>query len=135
MKRTFLLLASLLIIIASLVSCAPTADTSVWDTATYTADTTVGEGAKTVTVSVEAEDKTVILTVNTDADNLGEALYSLELINDPAFFDTIIGMQLVWEETQAYWCLYVGDSTAPVAYGVGDATINGGESFRIVYTK
>ena len=125
---------AILVLIATLVSCTPT-EASVWDTATYTEDAILGEGAKTVTVKVEAEEKVVTLTVNTDADNLGTALYELELINDASFFDTIIGMQLVWEKTHAYWALYIGDETSPAAYGVHDATISGGESFRIVYTK
>ena len=134
MKRKLLALMAILVLIATLVSCAPT-EGSVWDTAVYTEDVTLGEGAKTVTVKVEAENKVVTLTVNTDSENLGDALFELELINDASFFDTIIGMQLVWEKTHAYWALYVGDETAPAAYGVKDATISGGESFRIVYTK
>ena len=51
-----------------------------WSTATYLEDTTLGEGAKTVTVKVIVEDKTVTFTVKSDAATLGEALLANGLI-------------------------------------------------------
>ena len=42
-----------------------------WKDATYLEDTEFGEGSKTVTVKVIAEDKSVTFTVKTDAKTLG----------------------------------------------------------------
>lgn len=105
----------------------------VWDAAIYTEDTALGSGAKTVRVDIEAKGYTLILTVKTDAANLGEALYALDVINDPGFFDTVNGMKADWGADQAYWAFYQGEDLMP--YGVGDAQISGGEHFRLVYTQ
>ena len=106
---------------------------ALWDTATYKEDAEIGKGSKTVTVDVEAKGHTVTLTVKTDAANLGQALYDLELINDAGFFDVANGMKADWNADQAYWAFYIGDTMA--SHGVGDAKIEGGEHYRLVYTK
>ena len=38
-----------------------------------------------------------------------------------------------WDKDQAYWAFYKGDTMMP--HGVNDENINGGESYRFVYTK
>lgn len=130
------MLLLLLSLALSVIACGEPApippEASLWDSATYTADTTVGEGEKTVTVKITAEEKTVTLTVKTDAETLGAALYALELVNDPSFFDTANGMQANWEKYKAYWAFYIGDEFASV--GINDATLAGGEHFALVYT-
>lgn len=124
-----------LITIFSFVSCdmGESVPEGIWDDATYTSDTTLGEGEKTVTVEVVAADYSVTLTVKTDEENLGDALYKLGIINDPSFFDTCNGMLASWEKDQAYWCFK--QDGKKLNYGVGDAKISGGESFSIEYTK
>ena len=134
MKKTLSIVALILAVIISLVSCGEEATSaSLWDSATYTENTTVGEGAITFKVKIEAEGKTVTLTVNTDEKILGNALYELGLTNDPTFFNKINGMTLDWDKTHAYWGFYIGDTMAD--HGVGDEPIKGGEVYRIAYTK
>ena len=62
-----LLLAAIL-----LAACNPTPAS--WEDAKYTEDTTVGEGATTVSVKVTADEKTVTITLNTDKTDLAEAM-------------------------------------------------------------
>ena len=107
--------------------------TGLWTTAKYLEDTTVGEGAKTVLVDIEADGKKLTLTVKTDKATLGEALFELGIINDASFFDTANGIKADWSADQAYWGFYQGDDYMMV--GVGDAAISGGEHYRLVYTK
>jgi hypothetical protein len=114
------------------VGCGKEAPTGLWADATYTEDTNVGTGAKTVTVLVTAEDTTVTLTVKTDKAMLGEALYELELINDASFFDTLNGIKADWDAHSAYWAFYVGDEYAMV--GANETAIQGGETYKFVYT-
>ncbi len=134
MKRIISTAAALVLVLVMLlaVGCSQPELTGLWADATYTEDTTVGSGAKTVTVEISAEETTVTLTVKTDEANLGAALYALELINDPSFFDTLNGMKADWDANSAYWAFYVGDDYATV--GVADAAIQGGESYKFVYT-
>ena len=107
--------------------------TGLWEKATYLANTTVGEGSKTVTFTVEADGKMITITLKTDKTTLGEAMFEEELINDASFFNVLNGIEASWEKDQAYWAFYEGDTMMP--YGVNDQEIDGGESFRFVYTK
>ena len=107
--------------------------TGLWENATYLSNTTIGEGAKTVTFTVEAEGKMVKFTLETDKATLGEAMYEHKLINDPSFFNVLNGIEASWEKDQAYWAFYDGETLMP--HGVNDEKINGGESYRFVYTK
>lgn len=139
MKKTMKTAASLLallMLVVCVVSCGEKVEaTGLWENATYLSDTTVGEGANTVTVIITAEEKTVTLTVKTDKATLGEALYEHGIINDATFFDTCIGMKADWDKDAAYWAFYVGDEMAQ--YGVGDerAVTTGNPTYKIVYTK
>ena len=84
MKHTAKIITSLLLIFAMLfciVSCGGKKPAEgLWASATYTEDTTLGEGSKTITVEVTAEEKTVVFTVKTDADTVGAALLEHNLI-------------------------------------------------------
>ncbi len=104
-----------------------------WATATYRKDTTVGEGSKTVKLDVEIDGRSITITLNTDAEKLGDALYGAELINDASFFDTLNGIKLDWNTHKAYWAFYKGD--AYMMSGVNEEPISGGEHYRFVYTK
>lgn len=130
MKVTAALLVVVMMLLA--VGCGKEAPTGLWADATYTEDATVGTGIKAVTVLVIAEDTTVTLTVKTDKETLGAALYELELVNDPSFFDTVNGIKADWDANQAYWAFYVGDDYAMV--GANDTVIAGGETYKFVYT-
>ncbi len=151
MKRLLLILTSILLVLAcafSMFACdlgeeETTAETlaegeeieatGLWADATYRSNVTVGEGAKTVSFTVEAEGKMITVTLKTDKATLGEAMYEQELINDPSFFDTLNGMVASWSADQAYWAFYEGETM--INHGVNDEKIDGGESYRFVYTK
>ena len=107
--------------------------TGLWANATYRSNVTLGNGAKTVSFTVEAEGKMITVTIKTDKATLGEAMYEHELINDPSFFNVLNGIEASWEKDQAYWAFYKGDTRMP--HGVNDENIHGGESYRFVYTK
>ncbi len=129
---TFLLIS--LILISCITACAEktTAD-ELWSDATYTSDTVIGEGKTSVTVYITAGKKSVKLTIKTDKDTLGDALFEHGIVNDPIFFDTCNGMKADFEKDKAYWNFKVNGKTAN--YGIGSANIVGGESFEIEYTK
>ncbi len=79
-KKTALLrvVPLLLLVVLLLGACTPVPAS--WENAIYTEDATVGDGAVTVTVKVTAEDKTVTLTLKTDAATLADALVAEELV-------------------------------------------------------
>ena len=104
-----------------------------WEKATYLSNTEIGEGSKTITFTVEAEGKALTITLKTDSADLGAAMYAENLINDPSFFNVLNGIEASWEKDQAYWAFYEGETMMP--HGVNDEKIDGGESYRFVYTK
>lgn len=141
MKLTKLLsLVLCLLILVSLAACSDKdkGTDDIWDTATYKEDTTLGEGAKTVVVKVEAAGRAVELTVKTDAATLGEALLSLDLIaGDEGDFGlyvkTVNGMLADYDVDQTYWGFYKDGEY--MMTGVDTTEISGGEHFELVRTK
>ena len=79
-----------------------------WATATYTENTTLGEGTKTITVEVTANEKTVVFTVKTDAETVGAALLEHNLIAGEEgayglYVKTVNGMLADHDVDQTYW--------------------------------
>lgn len=110
----------------------PVDPTGLWESATYLESTELGAGAYTVRVDVVAGEQSITLTVKTDKDNLGEALYEHGIINDPSFFDTVNGMRADWSAGGAYWAFYEGTTLMPV--GVNRVSTDG-KHYRLVYTQ
>ena len=150
MKRITLTLLALLLSLTSvfsIVGCEKNENTTaetlaegekieavgLWENATYLSNTTVGEGSKTVSLTVEAEGKSLTITLKTDKATLGDAMFEQKLINNPSFFNVLNGIEASWKKDQAYWAFYEGDTMMP--HGVNDEKIDGGESYRFVYTK
>ena len=138
MKKTAVKSLSIIISILCIISLVACNETKVdasglWETATYLSDTTIGNGQKTILVDVEVTDKKITITVKTDKETLGEALYEHGLINDPSFFDTLNGIKADWDKDSAYWAFYTGEEM--MNYCVGDEKIEDGEHFRLFYTK
>ena len=127
-----LCVAIVIVGIVSITSCNNTAE-GVWESATYTKDTTLGDGEKEVKVEFEAQDKSVTITLLTDKATLGEALYEHGLINDPSFFDTANGMKADWSKDQSWWNVQKDGVSSMV--GVDQIQISDGEHYELVYTK
>ena len=120
------------------VSCGEKAPEGLWATATYTEDTTLGEGAKTITVEVTAEEKTVVFTVKTDADTVGAALLGVGLIAGEEgpyglYIKTVNGMLADYDVDQTYWSFNIGGETSMT--GVDQTEITEGTVYQFVRTK
>ncbi len=138
MKKKLLSIISLLLVIASIFAFSSCNNENneakgLWASATYLNDTTLGTGANSIQVEIEAEGRKITLTINTDKQTLGEAMYELSLINDASFFDTVIGMKADWNKDQAYWAFYDGETFMMV--GINEAPVNKTANYRLVYTK
>lgn len=116
MKKIISISLLALITVLSLVSCKE-APANLWDNATYTEDTVIGEGDTTFTLTVTAEEKTVTFTVSTNEKTLGEALVKLGLVKGESgayglFITEVNGMELVYETHGMYWSVTENGSTA-----------------------
>ena len=132
--------AALLLILAlalSLAACGAgegeAAD--LWDGAMYTEDASLGEGAVTIAVDVTAGEKTVKLSVATDAENLRDALEPLGLIaGDESelglYIKTVNGISADYEADGYYWALYIGGEYAST--GVDATPVSDGGEYALV---
>ena len=140
MTRTIKRSAALALVLAlmlSLAACGAKAE-GLWANATYTEDTELGEGAKTLTVEVTAEEKTVTFTLHTDGETLREALEEHGLIaGDESEFGlyvkTVNGMTADYDADGLYWAFYKAGEY--LMTGVDTTQIADGEQYELVCTK
>ena len=137
-KSTLILLLSL-IFLAALVACdTAEAPPSLWDNATYQADTELGSGAKTITVEVVLPDKQVTFTIHTDMNTVGEALLEHGLIAGEQgayglYVKVVNGITADYDVDQSYWAFQINGEYAMT--GVDMTEITEGETYQLVYTK
>lgn len=142
-NKVIIVSVALLLCVALLSACGREVLPEVWEDATYTEDTILGEGAKTVEVYVTAADKSVKLTVKTDAETLGEALLSLGIVQGDAgpyglYVKTVNGMLADYDVDASWWGFnkVLADGTREtMMIGVDGATIADGEAYELIYSK
>lgn len=109
-----------------------------WDVATYTEDTELGNGAKTVLVEVRAEERCVTFKINTDKENLGEALLEHNLVSGEngaygLYIKVVNGITADYDIDKSYWA--ITKNGEGVMSGVDGIEISDGEHYELVYTK
>ena len=139
-QRTPIRILSLLLVLLTaatlLLSCG---EGSVWDSATYPEDTTLGDGATEVTVKITAEKKTVTVTLLTDEATLADALLAAELCQgETGQFGLMIshvnGIRADYELDRGYyWGIAVNGEMAMV--GASDIPIIVGDIYELVRQK
>lgn len=109
-----------------------------WANATYLEDTSFGEGAKTVTVKVVVEGKSVTFTIKTDAETLGDALLAHNLIAGDEgqyglYVKVVNGITADYDVDQSYWGF--SKNGEYMMTGVDGTAIADGEAYELTYTK
>ncbi len=141
MKKTLnstisLLLAVLFVV--CLVSCNTVEKTGVWEDATYRKDMEFGEGSKTFTVEVKAEEQSVTFTIHTNKKMVGEALLENDLISGDEgpyglYIKKVNGITADYDIDKSYWSFYINDEYAMT--GVDTTEITEGAKYQLAYTK
>lgn len=96
-------------------------------------DDSLGKGDKTITVEVTGEDGTMkSFTVNTDKENVGEALLEVELIAGEEtsyglYVLTVNGETHKYEEDGKYWAFYIDGEYAMT--GVSYTEVKDGSAY------
>lgn len=126
-------------------SAAPTATVTataavspLWQTATYQEDQTLGDGNTTVSVEVQAEDKTVTFTLKTDKTTLGDALLEQNLIAGDRgeyglYVKVVNGIEADYDKDGHFWSLCQNGTM--LMTGVDTTPIKNGERYELVYAK
>ena len=137
LKLTALALAFVMIAVC-VVSCKGDSEPNVWDGAVYIEDKEIGEGETTFTLKVEALDKTVVFTVSTNADTVGEALLENKIIEGEdgqygLYIKKVNGILADYDVNQRYWAFYVNGEYAMT--GVDTTEINTDDIYSLVYAQ
>ncbi len=111
---------------------------SLWENAIYTDNAELGEGEKTLTLAVKAEEKEIIFKIHSDKETVGEALQENNLVEGyegpfGLYISHVNGIKAVYEEDGAYWGFYKNGEILPT--GVDMTNFKDGESYELVYTK
>ena len=135
MKKTALLIVISVVLVFALVACN---SDSVWKDALYENNTELGKGAKTITVVVTAEEKSVTFTVHTDADNLGDALLGVGLVDGEQgayglYIKEVNGMTADYDTDSSYWALKQNGEY--LMSGADFTPVFDGERFELAYEK
>ena len=142
MKKILLKSISLtlvLIFALTLAGCgAKVEKKGLWENATYLSDTTLGQGAKTLTVKVKAEEKEITFTVKTDKTTVGDALVEHSVVEGEQgayglYIKKVNGITADYDVDQAYWAFYENGQYA--MSGVDSTDINEGTVYSLEYTK
>lgn len=140
MKKTIRILLPLFLLFALLLSFAACGEEKkdLWEDAVYLDDTTLGEGTKTVELEIEADGRSITVTLKTDEDILGTALLAHGLIEGEEgqyglYVKRVNGILSDYDVDQTYWAVYRGDEY--MMTGVDSIEIKGGEHFKLVRTK
>ena len=136
MKKITLALSLLLALLTVFSACGGEADP--WSDATYTEDTTLGTGTKSVTVEVDVNDHLVTFTLKTDADMLGAALLDTGLCTGEngdygLYIKTTNGIFADYDVNGHYWALYIDGAYA--MSGADTTEIVEGSVYRLSYEK
>ena len=136
--KTALSLTLTLLFIFALAACHKEEATGLWKDATYTEDTVLGEGAKTVTVEVMAGEKTVTFTIKTDKETVGAALIEHKLLDGEQddyglYVKKVNGITADYDVDQSYWAFYIDGEYAMT--GVDGTPLDESATYRLAYTK
>ena len=137
-KNTFSIIFVILLSI-SLFSCsANNTPKDIWESATYTENQEFGNGEKTITLDVVAEEKSTEFTVHTDKENLGDALQEFDLISGDEgayglYVKLVNGILADYNITKSYWG--INKDGESLMTGVDTTEISDGDSYEFVYTK
>lgn len=138
MKRFFSLIV-VFVLVFTLCACkSEQKEVDLWENAMYTTDTVLGEGEKTVTVSVTADSTTVSFTIHSDEKYLGKALLFHELITGEEgeyglFIKSVNGIVADYDVDKYYWGFYKDGEY--MLNGIDTTEFKDGEHYELVRTK
>ncbi len=116
----------------------PVSEEDLWSTAKFRTNTEMGIGGKTLTVDVTAGDKTITLTIITDAETVGEALKQYKLIEGEEgayglYVKKVNGITADYDVDKYYWAFTKNGESVPT--GVDGTQFKDGDKFEFIRTK
>ncbi len=138
LKISFTLFLALVIFLSFAGCNKDVKTTNLWESATYTEDTSFGSGTKTVNVTVKVEENAVTFTIKTNKDTVGDALLEHGLIEGEEgpfgiYIKKVNGMLADYDVDRSYWAFYIDGDYA--MSGVESTEIDEKVKYELVYEK
>ncbi|MBQ2967131.1 MAG: DUF4430 domain-containing protein [Clostridia bacterium] len=137
--KRYLSVALCVLLMLTLLACTDKGEeASVWEDATYTEDQSFGKGNKKFELEVEAEGKSVVFTIKTNAEFLGEALAEHKLVDGDdgpygLYIKKVNGILADYDKNGAYWGFYQDGEY--MTTGADETLIQSGAKYKVVYEK
>ncbi len=134
----FLAILTLGACVLVLASCKEEDTDTLWESATYKEDKTLGEGATSFTLTVKAGEKSVVFTINTDEKIIGEALQKLSVVEGEEgpyglYVKKVNGILADYDTDGTYWAFYKDGKY--MMTGIDVTEIEAGASYELVKEK
>ena len=139
MKKFLLFLMLTAVMCIGLVGCAKNvAEVSLWENAMYNSDTELGNGAKSIQVEVQTEEKNITFTIHTDKETVGAALIEHNLIAGEngaygLYVKVVNGIEADYDKNQCFWSFCKNGEG--LMTGVDNEKTEDGAHYELVYTK
>ena len=140
MKKIFVTLFALMIVVCAVTGCTAKddAETNIWESATYTENTSLGEGAKSFELEVKVLENSVTFTVSTDKETVGEALEEHGIVSGEEgpyglYIKKVNGITADYDVDQSYWSFTKNGEY--MTTGADKTGIENGAHYELVYTK
>ena len=137
--RILSLFIAVLIFALAITGCSKEFDpTDFWEISSIREDTTFGEGEHTLSITVTMGEKSILLTIHTNAATVKDALAEHELIHGEQqavgyMMTTLIGIAAEYEVDGAYWAFYQNGEY--MMTGIDTTPITGDAAYEFVYTR
>ena len=122
--------------ICSLAACKEPPPTDLlWETATYTKDTTLGSGSKSITVQVTAGDKSITFTLKTDKETLEDVMKENSLVEGDEsqyglYIKKVNGILADYDVDATYWGINADGE--PIATGASGVIVQEGVVYEFI---
>ena len=137
--RILSLFLAVLLLSLTFVGCKEDFDpTEFWEISSIREDTTFGEGEHTLSITVTMGEKSILLTIHTDAATVKDALAEHGLIHREQqaigyMMTTLIGIAAEYEVNGAYWAFLQNGNF--MMSGIDTTPIDGDAAYEFVYTR
>lgn len=126
------------ILVLCFASCQKAEKNDLWANAKYTEDTVLGSGKTTVKIKVAVQDKSVLLTLNTDKEILGDALLQSGIAEGEKnefglYIKKVNGILADYDTDKSYWAL--SKNGEYLQTGADAVNIASGEQYELTYSK
>ncbi len=131
-------LVAIVLVASFFIGKGITKDDGVWEDATYTENTELGKGKKTIDVKVVVGKNNVTFTIHTDKKTVGQALIEHNLIKGEEgpyglYVKTVNGMKADFDIDKTYWAF--SKDSKPLQTGVDMTNVEDGAKYELIYTK